>query len=131
MTDALRRVARRILPCSRREPAGPAIIPGFGIRSIILRGYAALCRVLPDGHPDKEELLAAGGAAVDYLARLQTDDGALFPNPETRTPAASAYGLAALSLWLACRPDRQVENGPARHAGLALASRQRRSGLLL
>ncbi len=110
LTAALRRVARRILPCQQAAGGWPGHNSWIWYHSIILRGYAALCRVLPDGHPDKEELLAAGGAAVDYLARLQTDDGALFPNPETRTPAASAYGLAALSLWLACRPDRQVEN---------------------
>ncbi len=110
LTAALRRVARRILPCQQAAGGWPGHNSWIWYHSIILRGYAALCRVLPSGHPDKEELLAAGGAAVDYLARLQKNDGALFPNPETRTPAACPYGIAALSLWLACQPDRQAEN---------------------
>lgn len=107
---ALRRVRRRILPRQQAAGGWPGHDSWIWYHSIILRGYAALCRVLPDGHPDKEELQAAGGAAVEYLARLQTEAGAMFPNPETRAPAASPFSIAALSLWLACRPDRQAEN---------------------
>ncbi len=110
LSAALRRVWRRILPRQQAAGGWPGHNSWIWYHSIILRGYGALCRVLPDGHPDKEELLAAGGAAVDYLARLQTETGALHPNPETCALAASPYSLAALPLWLACRPDRQAEN---------------------
>ena len=65
---------------------------------IILRGYAALLRALPEGHGLREPLRLAASAATGYLAALQQDSGAMFPNPETHRAATAPFAVAALSM---------------------------------
>lgn len=86
--------------------------------AFILRAYAALDKVLPPEHPLRHDLEPATLAAVDYYARLQQEDGALFANPETPRPRAADYGIAALSLLASTREDatlRHVLNGTVRY----------------
>lgn len=107
---AIRKTRLRILPPQLPSGGWRGHNSWVWYHGIILRGHAALYRALPESHPLRPELRDATLAAARYFVRLQTETGAIYPNPETREPSAAVgYAIASLSLCVTLFDDPALE----------------------
>lgn len=106
---AVHRTRCRPLACQQASGGWKGHNSWSWYHSFLLRAYSALLESLPAGHPARWEIQPAALAAVDYLARLQNDDGSLRPNPSTERHARAEYAAAAL-----CLAVRATGDGTAR-----------------